>query len=458
MPSRSPGALTLMSFVLAAALLAPWSARAATVTVTATSSLSFSPQTVTIQPGDTVMWTNGGGAHNVRADDNSFSSGEPDSGPWTFSHTFNTPGTYGYYCTLHGAQGNLGMAGRVIVEGQGGGEEQRGTIRFSLAAYSVSEGAGTATINVQRVNGDDGAVTVLYSAVGGTATSGQDFTPKSGTLSWADGDDDPKSFAVTILNDTAAEPNETVLLNLTNPTGGATLDDTRKSATLTIQDNDGGSPGGPLTAPSNLQATAGSTTEILLAWNDTSNSETGFRVERRTVGGAFQEIATVGPNVTSYTAAGLDPATFYLFRVRAAGAGTANSGYSNEAGTATLSEIAQCVAGPTALCVNNNRFKVEVDFSTGSGASPAMAQPVPTAPDSGLFYFFSAANLEMLIKVLNACVDPFNHYWVFYAATTNVEFAVVVTDTQTGRTRGYFNPLNRTAPPIQDVTAFPTCP
>ena len=37
----------------------------------------------------------------------------------------------------------------------------------------------------------------------------------------------------------------------------------------------------------------------------------------------------------------------------------------------------------------------------------------------------------MLIKVLNACV-PLNHYWVFFAATTNVEFAVTVTDTQNG--------------------------
>ncbi len=457
MPS-SPGALKLVPVVLAAALLVPWATRAATVTVTANPDLTFSPQTVTIQAGDTVLWTNGGGTHNVQADDNSFTSGPADSEPWTFSRTFNTPGTYGYYCTLHGAPGNLGMAGRVIVEGQGGGGEQRGTIRFSLGAYSVSEGAGTATINVQRANGDDGAVTVQYSAAPGTATAGQDFTPKSGTLSWADGDDDPKSFTVALQNDTATESSETVLLTLSNPTGGATLDDARKSATLTLQDNDGGSPGGPLTAPSNLQATAGSTTEILLTWNDTSNSETGFRVERRAVGGAFQEIATVGPNVASYTAAGLDPATFHLFRVRAAGAGTANSGYSNEAGTATLGEVAQCVAGPTALCVNNNRFKVEVDFSTGSGASPASALPLATAPDSGLFYFFSASNLEMLIKVLNACVDPFHHYWVFYAATTNVEFAVVVTDTQTGRTKGYYNPLNRTAPPIQDVSAFPTCP
>ena len=84
--------------------------------------------------------------------------------------------------------------------------------------------------------------------------------------------------------------------------------------------------------------------------------------------------------------------------------------------------------------------------------------PLPAAPQSGLFYFFDPTNIEMLIKVLNACVPPFNHYWVFFAATTNVEFAVVVADTQTGKTVAYFNPLNRSAPPVQDVNAFATCP
>jgi hypothetical protein len=85
--------------------------------------------------------------------------------------------------------------------------------------------------------------------------------------------------------------------------------------------------------------------------------------------------------------------------------------------------------------------------------------PLPSAPDSGLFYFFGPANIEMLIKVLNACVPELgNRFWVFYAATTNVELTLTVTDTQTGRVKVYFNPLNQTAVPVQDVNAFATCP
>jgi hypothetical protein len=63
----------------------------------------------------------------------------------------------------------------------------------------------------------------------------------------------------------------------------------------------------------------------------------------------------------------------------------------------------------------------------------------------------------MLVKVLNAC-GLNQRYWVFYAATTNVEFTLTVTDTQTGKTKVYFNPINTPAPPVQDTSAFATCP
>jgi hypothetical protein len=42
--------------------------------------------------------------------------------------------------------------------------------------------------------------------------------------------------------------------------------------------------------------------------------------------------------------------------------------------------------------------------------------------------------------------------------SANVEFGVVVTDTQNGKTRAYYNPLNRAALPVQDLDAFATCP
>jgi len=90
--------------------------------------LSFSPQTLTIDPGDSVTFINKGGTHNVVADDNSFrcargcdgdghgGNGGASNSLWIASLTFNTPGKIGYFCEVHGAPGQ-GMFGTIIVRG-----------------------------------------------------------------------------------------------------------------------------------------------------------------------------------------------------------------------------------------------------------------------------------------------------------------------------------------------------
>ncbi|MBW8873949.1 MAG: fibronectin type III domain-containing protein [Acidobacteria bacterium] len=456
MPHRSTPSLVWLLVVLATLLAAPTWGTTFDVAVGGVNTV-FTPNTLDIHVGDTVRWHNAGGFHNVLADDSSFGT-TVSSDAWTFTHTFNAAGTFGYYCEQHGSPG-AGMSGTIHVTATTPPppDPKPGAFRFSQASSSVSEAVGQATITVQRVNGSDGAVAVGYSAAAGTATAGQDFTAASGTLTWADGDSGSKTFKVTIVNDTIQEPAETILLALSNPTGGATLD--QPTATLSILDNDNPGPsGGPPAAPTHLTATTHSTSEIDLAWTDNASTETGFSIERRSPSGTYQEVGTVGPNVTTFTATGLDAAKLYFFRVRATGASSAFSAYTNEASDATDAVPGPCVAGATTLCVNNGRFKVELDWRTADNTGHGQTVPIPSAPDSGLFYFFAPSNIEMLIKVLNACVAPFNHYWVFFAATTNVEFTTTVTDTQTGKVKVYFNPLNTSAPPVQDVDAFATCP
>jgi plastocyanin len=452
---RTPSFVWLL-VVLATLLAAPTWGATFDVAVGGVNTV-FTPSSLDVHVGDTVRWHNAGGFHNVLADDASFGT-TVSSDPWTFSHTFNSAGTFGYYCEQHGSPG-AGMFGTIHVTAVAPPppDPKPGAFRFSQASSSVSEAVGQATLTVQRVNGSDGAVSVTYSAAAGTATAGQDFTPTSGTLNWADGDSGSKTFKVTIVNDTIQEPTETILLALSNPTGGAVLE--QSTATLSILDNDSPSPGGgPPAAPTNLTATTHSTSEIDLVWTDNANSETGFSIERKSPGGTYQEVGTVGPNVTTFQATGLEMAKLYFFRVRATGSGGTFSAYTNEASEATNAVTGACVAGATALCINNGRFKVEIDWRTADNTGQAQAVTVPSAPDSGLFYFFAPSNIEMLIKVLNACVAPFNHYWVFFAATTNVEFTTTVTDTQSGKVKVYFNPLNTSAPPVQDVNAFATCP
>jgi len=81
--------------------------------------------------------------------------------------------------------------------------------------------------------------------------------------------------------------------------------------------------------PGNFNATTLSDTEIELTWDDLSNDETGFKLERRTASGAYSEIATLGSDTESYIDTGRNPNTQYFYRVRAYNA-VGNSAYSNE--------------------------------------------------------------------------------------------------------------------------------
>ncbi len=75
---------------------------------------------------------------------------------------------------------------------------------------------------------------------------------------------------------------------------------------------------GPPTAPSSLVASAQSQTQINLNWTDNSSNETGFRIERSPNGTSdWQEVASVGANVTVYQNVGLTCDTRYYYRVRA---------------------------------------------------------------------------------------------------------------------------------------------
>jgi plastocyanin len=77
----------------------------------------FAPANVTIPAGTTVTWTWVGGFHDVTATGNPAfpSSGAPVAPPRTFSHTFNVPGTFVYFCSVHGSP-TEGMRGTIVVQ------------------------------------------------------------------------------------------------------------------------------------------------------------------------------------------------------------------------------------------------------------------------------------------------------------------------------------------------------
>jgi hypothetical protein len=115
-----------------------------------------------------------------------------------------------------------------------------------------------------------------------------------------------------------------------------------------------------------------------------------------------------------------------------------------------------CAASPTSLCLENGRFTVTAHFDAGSGNS-ADAQVVPLTADTGYLWFFDSANVEVVAKVVNGC--PVNgNYWLFAGGLTDVNVKLTVTDNSTGATKTYTNPANTPFQPIQDTSAFSTCP
>lgn len=217
----------------------------------------------------------------------------------------------------------------------------------------------------------------------------------------------------------------------------------------------GGSANAPA-APTDLTAATESTTAVELSWSDNATNETELRIEVRSLTGDFEDIGSVPANTTSAVVDDLTEATGYVFRVKAVNA-AGSSGYSNEATAATNGAIGPCVAGANIVCLNGGRFRVQVAWKTGAGEE-GVATSVPVgSDDSALFWFFNANNWEMLIKVLNGCALT-NNYWVFFAATTDVQFVVTITDTTTGKVKTYLNPQGTSADAVTDTGAFPTCP
>jgi hypothetical protein len=114
-----------------------------------------------------------------------------------------------------------------------------------------------------------------------------------------------------------------------------------------------------------------------------------------------------------------------------------------------------CAPSETTLCLNGGRFTVAAQWRTPGGQA-GHAQAVQLTGDTGYFWFFGAANVEAVVKVLNAC-GANQRFWVFAAGLTNVEVDLTVADTWTGNSRTYRNPLDTPFQPLQDTDAFRSC-
>jgi hypothetical protein len=123
--------------------------------------------------------------------------------------------------------------------------------------------------------------------------------------------------------------------------------------------------------------------------------------------------------------------------------------------TDTAADPAVCHPSSTRLCLSGGRFGIETSWQTVDGQR-GVGQAIPLTADTGYFWFFQNTNVEMVIKVLNAC--GYNgRFWVFSGGLTDVMVTMKVTDAQTGLVQTYVNPQKKPFQPLQDVSAFGTC-
>src|SRR5207249_3607532 len=133
-----------------------------------------------------------------------------------------------------------------------------------------------------------------------------------------------------------------------------------------------------LPAPANLTAFTMSAAAVNLAWTDNSSNETSFRIERSTSGGMFNEIGSVGADVTAFSDTGLTAGTQYAYRVRAANV-DGTSAYSNVASTVTA-----LPAAPTSLSAGA-ASTTQINLAWVDNASSETGFKIERSPDGTLF-------------------------------------------------------------------------
>ena len=212
----------------------------------------------------------------------------------------------------------------------------------------------------------------------------------------------------------------------------------------------GGSP------PTDLTVTVLSSSSVRLDWQDGTDGELGYDVEAATFDG-FAPVADAPADATSLVVDGLLSEVAYRFRIRARLPDGSVSTFT-QADAVVLPQAAPftCVADATSTCLNRGRFQVSVHWRNGSGLGDVGRVVPGGTQDSSLFWFFGADNWEMLVKVLDGCA--FNdRFWVYAAATTDVEYTLRIVDSETGAAATYFNPQGSAAAAVTDIDALSVC-
>ena len=171
-------------------------------------------------------------------------------------------------------------------------EDDLPRLSFSAAAYGIKESVAKVTVTVKRSGVTSGTQEVTYRTSDGKAQVGSDYGATAGVLSFTPGVTS-RTFTVPIVNDGVAEGDETLLVSLQDPTGGAILA-APSTAVVTITDNDlGGTV--QFSGASSSVAEKGGTAKLVVS--RTGGTAGGVTVDWTITGGT----ATVGADYQGTT-------------------------------------------------------------------------------------------------------------------------------------------------------------
>lgn len=106
----------------------------------------------------------------------------------------------------------------------------------------------------------------------------------------------------------------------------------------------------------------------------------------------------------------------------------------------------------TGLCLQGGRFSVTAQWNAHDG-SAGNGHPVPLTRDTGSFWFFGRDNLELMVKVLDACA-LYGRFWLYASGLTDVDVVLTVRDVGSGTVRTYHRARGSLFAPLADTSSF----
>ena len=229
-----------------------------------------------------------------------------------------------------------------------------------------------------------------------------------------------------------------------------------ENVAVTLRDAGGPGPGpgpGGIDVPDDLGAAALGATSIELTWSGVADGT--VEVEARTWKAGWTQVATADAADGRATVANLEAGAPYTFRLRSLTGGGKVSAWSDEVSATAGDASGACREGGEYLCLSEGRFEIRVhwkDHNREGVYGTGTAVPIDVSDESGMFWFFSSTNIELVVKTLDGR-GVNGHYWVFFGALSDVEYWVTVRDTAGGGRRTYHNPPAENCGQ-SDITAF----